>query len=94
MRLQSEAFVVTVKPEHVQFVVLKLLFCCKAQPVDGYGQETVAPLPDFVTASLGGRAARIVAWAVQIPTPATTAASLVPSAEQAMHCQFAVGALV
>ena len=33
--LLIEPLVVTVKPEAVQFVVLKLLFCCKAKPLDG-----------------------------------------------------------
>ena len=33
--LLIEPLLVMVKLEAVQFVVLKLLFCCKAQPLDG-----------------------------------------------------------
>jgi hypothetical protein len=33
--LLIEPLVAMVKPEAVQFVVLKLVFCCKTKPLDG-----------------------------------------------------------
>ena len=90
-----EQLVLIVSADAVQFVVLNMLLSCKIQPLEGHGQDTARVLPERLTVNAGAAGGSTAAWAVHIPPPlASTAAHLLPSADETMDVQFWAGALV
>ena len=61
----------TVKPEAVQLVVDRLLFCCRTKAVEGEGQETITLLAKRVTVSNG--APDVCTTDIRIQKPPVTA---------------------